>query len=658
VVLSYDIRSNKKAAEVIACFRKVSKSAAKDIITAIDYMVRTAPSETEVLSRIDAAHIMCVYMKPTVEDVVSLLLHIAFRDNKASCLNFKMLFKDNRAERYYQWTSDAYRNPKGGESSADNIDYYIMMRVCDRMMEAIIRSMNKRGIPDTVDINAAYNFAKDAYYRKKRPTGEPFLTHSIYVAEILAELGVESSIVAAALLHGVVEETDRTVDDIKSKCGSLIAKYVDAVTSVNKQYATSGKSSEYSYDKAELEHKSLERLSDIVGADERMIFALYIKAAAQIQILRDMDKNPLSSGNTDVIEVDFLPLLRKYKLSYFVDIIEDLTWRASNPEFYDAIKKKYEDIVNRNKEYVSDTKALLNVKLADPYRHICRDIGVGEDGFDVSVYEYQYLNKEVYGFIKDALGADASINPDDVNKNNVPVCDFDIVIDPVVKHDAITDYARAFVKLFNAQIAREGRVLTELKMDEYDRCIITLENRHRTAIRLCFIMRDGYTAYRIGNRKNEPEAANTDNELVRPKDIIYVKLRNGNVLPLPNGATVIDVAFAIHHEVGYAVRSATINDKKGCPITTRLHDGDHIIVEADTYRENGITKKLVKHVRLSWINYTVTEKARKFIVRELAKRYGEDDPRDEYNASDAAAENVISMFVDKFCGSKIFDGVD
>lgn len=659
MVLSGDIRKNARAAQVIDCFEKVSKSAAKDVITAMDYMVKTSGTEEEVLSRIDAAYVMCVYMKPAVEDAVSMLLHVAFRNNLASCHTFKTLFRDSRAERYYVWTSDAYRNPKGRSTEPEQIDYYIMMRVCDRMMESIIRSMNKRRIPDTVDINAAYNFAKDAYYWQKRQTGEPVLTHPIYVAEILAELGVESSVVAAALLHDVVEDTEKTVEDIKARCGTIIAKYVDAVTSVNKQYENSHKRSEYSYDKAELDRKSFEKLSETVAGDERMIFALYIKAAAKIHNLRNMEKAPLCErSSTESIELDFLPLFRRFRLSYFVDIIEDLTWRAANTELYDAIKRRYDDIVSRNKAYVRDTINLLTSRLAEDFKTLCTKCGVGESGFDVSVYEYEYLTKEVYGFIKEALGADTFITCDDVNKNNVPVCDFDIVIDPADANDSIKDYARVFVKLFNDRFAKTGRAITELRVDEYDRCIITTENRHRTVIRFCFITRDGYTAYRIGNRKGATDIIGTEGEPVRSKDMIYVKLRNGNIIPLPDGSTVIDVAFAIHHEVGYAVKSATINGKKGLPITTRLHDGDHIIVEADTYRENGITKKLIYHVRINWLNHVATEKARKFIVRELSRKYEADDPKDEYNASNAAAENVVNMLIEKFRGNVIFDSAD
>lgn len=659
--LCCDIRNNVKANKIVSVFKKVSKSAAQDVVIALNSMAETAASMETVIARIEIAHTMCMYMEPAVEDVVALLLHIAYGNNRAGFPMFTKWFRDHRAKRYYEWTSDAYKNAEKHDTMTrtEQIDYYIMMRVCDRMMDAIIRTMNKRGVPDTINVFEAYSLARKAHYWTCRKSGEPYLTHPICVAGILADVGVESSIIAAALLHDVVEDTDYTLQDVADKCGVLIAKYVDAVTSVHRQYEASHNRGELACDKAELDAKSFEKLAETVAMEPRMVFALYIKAADRIHNLRTIDKmaSEKKHDKTDETELDYLPLFKRFKLNYFVNLIEDLTWRTNNAAYYESIKGKYEDIVDRNREYVEETKNILMLRLGDSFNRFCASRGVIEGKFDISITERYYLTREVYGFIKEALGNHRAITAEDVNKKHVPVCDFDIIVESNDVTCAMDNFIAMFVKMYMEQIAPTGRTIIDLAMDEHKRFIVKIEDRHRAVFRLCFSTRDDYIAYRIGSSKGATEVEADEEIVTTAKEIIFVRLRNGKAIPLPNGATVLDVAFAIHPEVGLAAKSATINGNKAS-IYHRVHDGDHVIVESDTYRENGVTKKLIRHERIGWFNYVVTEKARKILVRHLVKKYEEDDPKDEYSASDVAVETVVDALETTLKGNAVFESIE
>lgn len=659
--LCCDIRNNTKANKIVSIYRKVSRSSATDIITALNAMAETSATMEAVIDRIEKAHLMCTYMEPAVEDVVALLLHPSHKNNKASQNDFGKWFRDHRAKRYYDWTADAYRNAEKNDSltRTEQIDHYVMMRVCDRMMESIIRSMNKRGVPDTINVFEAYNLAKKAHYWVCRKSGEPYLTHPISVAEILAEVGVESSIIAAALLHDVVEDTDYTLEDIADKCGVLISRYVDAVTSVHRQYEASHNRSDLGYDKAELDAKSFEKLAESVASEPRMVFALYIKAADRIHNLRTIDKmsSEKKHDKTDETELDYLPLFRRFKLHYFADVIEDLTWRTNNSKYYESIKAKYEDIVARNREYVEETKNVLTSHLGESFRHFCSARAMAEGQFDVSVTERYYLTKEVYHFIKDALGTDRVITADDVNKKNLPVCDFDIIVESGDMACTMDNFIAMFVKMFTEQIVPTGRAIIDLGIDEHKRYVVKIEDRHRAVFRLLFSTRDDYIAYKIGSSKGATEVEADHDDAFSNREVIFVRLRNGKTIPLPSGATVIDVAFAIHPEVGLSAKGAIINGNKAS-IYHRVHDGDHVIVEADTHREDGVTKKLIHHERIGWLNYVVTEKARKIIIRHLVKRYEEDDPKDEYKASDAAVENVVGALEAALKNHKGFQSIN
>lgn len=639
------IRNNATANKIVSIYKKQSKAAATDIVTALNCMAETTGSAQEMDRRTELAHLMCTYMEPAVEDMVALLLHISYANNKVSLHQFTKWFRENRAKRYYDWMVDAYKNAEKNASltRVEQIDYYIMMRVCDRMIDAIVRGMNKRGVPDTISVFEAYGLAKKAHYWVKRKTGEPYLTHPIAVAGILADVGVESSIIAAALLHDVVEDTDFTSDDVADKCGVLIARYVDAVTSVHKQFEASHNRSDSAYDKAELDAKSFEKLVEAVASEPRMVFALYIKAADQIHNLRTIDKMPSQKKHdkTDETELDYLPLFRKFKLNYFVNLIEDLTWRTNNSQYYEAIKARYEDILERNGEYIEETRSILATRLGDSFRQFCASSDLFDGKFDVTVTRRNYLTKEVYSLLKDVLGTEKAITPDHVNKRNLPVCDFDIVVESLDGTCGMDNVIKLFVKMYQEQIVPTGRAIVDIYKDENERFVVKIEDRHRTVFRLIFFTGDDYVAHRIGSIKGAVEMEADNEEMFSPKEIIYVRLRNGKAIPLPNGAIVLDVAFAIHPEVGLAAKGAIINGNNAS-VYHRVHDGDQVIVVSDTYREDGVTKKLIHHERIGWLGCVVTEKARKVIVRHLAKRYEGDDPKYEFEASDEAVESVVS----------------
>ena len=659
--LYMNIRSDSRVEYILTYFSKISKLSMADVEDALFALCETSVNADAVEARIAAAHIMCTYMQPSAEDVIAMLLHVAFGNGKAGRRAFDGWFRRERAERYYEWTNEAFTKALKCENMTrtEQIDYYIMMRVCNKMFDTLIRSMNKKGVPDTSDILGAYDLAKEAHYWTRRESGEPYLTHPISVAAILAEVGVDSSIIAAALLHDVIEDTEKTLKDIADKCGNLIARYVDAVTSVHKQFETSHNRRDYACDKAELDAKSFEKLVEAVSAEPRMVFALYIKAADRIHNLRTIDKmsSEKKHSKTDETELDYLPLFRKFNLNYFVNVIEDLTWRANNVEYYESIKNKYDDILWRNEVFIDEMMNILSARLGNEFNRFCSMRGALDGEYTININKTTYLTREVYSLAKAALGASKPVSAQNVNKRTIPVCDFDIIVEPYDKHATMDTFISMFVKMYNEHIAPTGRTIIDMDTEAPNRFVIKVEDRHRTVFRLRFYTREDYISYRIGNTQGASITEESTESVVGARDTIYIKLRNGQVVAMPAGSTVLDVAFYIHPEVGLAARSATIN---GLPasIYNRVHDEDHIIVIADTYRVDGVTKKFVPHVKINWLNHVVTEKARKSIIKKLIRKYEEEDPTNDFPASDAAAATVVGILTDSLGGSESFEQLD
>ena len=104
----------------------------------------------------------------------------------------------------------------------------------DERFEKIIKSMKKYSKKSNLEmIRHAYNFGLDAHKKQRRYSGEPYFDHCMNVAEILADLKMDSTTITAGILHDVVEDTDFNIDDIKNMFGDKVAEIVDGLTKLS-----------------------------------------------------------------------------------------------------------------------------------------------------------------------------------------------------------------------------------------------------------------------------------------------------------------------------------------------------------------------------------------------------------------------------------------
>ncbi len=658
----YTIFNENPSVEMIVYrFSKLSKSSMADVKIAIQALYDIYNDEEAIEERLKATCVMCLYMNPSADDAISMLLWKAYKLGKAPLKMFENWYRKDRAEYYYnRMTKACSEAPKSENLTREQeIDHYIMIRVCDKMFNALHNTLKKRGIIDTITVSEAYELAKKAHYWTSRKSGEPYLTHPVSVALILAEVGVDSTIISASLLHDVVEDTDYTINDISEKCGVLVSRYVDAVTSVHKTFAKSRKIMEYSSDKAELDAKSFEKLAAAVSSDPKMVFALYIKAADRIHNLRTIDK--MSSlkkhDKTDETELDYLPLFKKFRLNYFVNIIEDLTWRTNNIEFYESVKHQYEDIIERNRKYIDETKGVLSSYLNDEFIRWCAFSDSLDCEYNVEVKEHYYLAKDVYDFARKAVDSDKQLSVDKITKKTVPVCDFDIIVEPIDCMVPMDTFVTMFINMFLAKISPTGRTITDFSRDKDNRYIIEIEDYHRNIFRLFISTREEYIACRIGDTRGGVFTETSDDNENDASDVICY-LRNGDRIFMPIGSTVLDVAFYIHPDIGLSAISATIN---GSPASlyNRIHNEDRIVIKADTHKKtDDLEKRMIPHVRIDWLNHVVTNKARKAITKCLTEKYEGDNPSDYYPASNDAANNVVNRLIDDLNGVSSFENLN
>ncbi len=644
-----DILANNSQVEyVIDEIKKQSKILAEDVVCAYNLFSDINPDLNEkALKCLERVYVMCKYMEPAAEDVISMLLFKDFLANRISLHTFSQYFPEEfqkeRCKQYYNYMVEGRRNaPKSNPtddewSYEDCVSYYIMMRVSDKMFTALIKKMNRNRVSNAIKVSRAYGLAKDAYDWLKSESGEPYIVRPIRVAQILEKVGAESSVIAAALLHDAVEHKKCTLSDIETTCEAKISRYVEALSSLDEDLKEALKSFEYDHDEAELDDKSFQKLVNTIAVGDETFFALYIKAA---EIIHNLSTIESTSGidirrKNNEIQLVYLPLFKAFKLDYFAQVIEDLMWRAADIERYEKMREKYNEMVLLNRESIDEFKYILGNYIPQEINKYAQLLGSA--GFDVEIIERQWFPFEVYNHIKPLEERSESFIKN-INKRFVPVCDINIVVDARDYTSVIDTFIAGFAKMFEQKITITGRTIIDFKKGERF-FIFIVEDRYRNVFYCKIIMREDYEIQKKGFYAVDD--SNKLEEDVVGSDAIRVELRNGKSILLPKGATVIDVAFAIHEEIGCTLKSATINGKKA-RIYDILVEGDRVIVEADTCRVDGVTdlKRHIPHVRINWLNWVVTKRAKKKITEYLTEKYYTEEGDDPKNESKVQTEIV------------------
>src|ERR687897_18399 len=176
-------------------------------------------------------------------------------------------------------------------------------------------------------VERAYSVAERAHEGQKRKSGEPYITHPVAVAQILADLGIGSKAIAAALLHDTVEDTAYSLDMLRADFGDEVAMLVDGVTKLDKlKYGDSAQA---------------ETVRKMVVAMSRDVRVLVIKLADRLHNMRTLhylrpDKQSRIAGET--LEI-FAPLAHRLGMNTIKWELEDLAFAMLYPKRYDEIAR-------------------------------------------------------------------------------------------------------------------------------------------------------------------------------------------------------------------------------------------------------------------------------------------------------------------------------
>jgi GTP pyrophosphokinase len=463
---------------------------------------------------------------------------------------------------------------------------------------------------DLTDVSRAFDMAVEAHADQVRASGEPYVTHPIAAAQILAELGIDPVAVEAGLLHDVPEDTEYRLADIEERFGAEVVHLVDGVTKLSK-FST------HSHEQQQAEN--IRKMFLAMAEDIRVVL---IKLADRLHNMRTLSALPVEKQQRiarQTMEI-YAPLAERLGIWQMKWELEDLAFKALEPERFRELAKLLDTRRIGRESYIERAIEILRpelerqgigAELSGRPKHLYSiwkkmQRKSAEFGEIYDVYAIRLLVDEVRDCYA-ALGVVHSLwRPipgqfDDyiaVPKNNLYQSLHTAVIALDGKPLEIQIRTHAMHQVSEVGIAAHWRYKEGSRSDrEYDAKLAWLRQ--------------------LMDWQREVSDATEFVEGIKLdifQDQVFVFTPKGDVKDLPAGATPLDFAYRIHTDVGHRCIGAKVNNRL-VPLDYRLKNGD-IVEIVTTKGEHGPSR--------DWMNVARTSHAREKI-RQWFKRKDRDE---------------------------------
>ena len=468
-------------------------------------------------------------------------------------------------------------------------------------------------------ITEAYNFAAKAHTGQKRRSGDDFIQHPLSVAKILAEIGMGPKAIASGLLHDLAEDTEATIEEIEKKFGKEIANMVDGVTKLGK-IKLRGSHEEYFLE-------NLRKMFIAMATDIRVII---IKLADRLHNMQTLEYNSPDKQlriARETMEV-FAPIANRLGMGEMKSSLQDLSFKYLDSENYKLVKEMEEQNYKQQEKYVEQAVKELSEEIK-------------KEGIDII---------EIEGRVKTIYSLFLKLKQYDMDINRI----HDLVAVRIIVPEVADCYETLGVvhKKYRPMIGRIKDFISLPKPNGYQSIHTTvfgpdgkiIEVQIRT-MKMHNEAEFGIAAHWIYSeskkRKNWKDYIFRKKEVVMQKEVEWVKqLREwqneigrddeeliqslridffknhifaftpmGDIIDLPEDATPIDFAYAIHGEIGNHATGAKVNNAM-MSLDYRIKNGDVLEI---------LTSKDRKGPNPDWLKFVKTAVAKTHIRRELRK---------------------------------------
>ena len=456
---------------------------------------------------------------------------------------------------------------------------------------------------DIEQVWVAYRYAAFAHQGQTRRTGEPYITHPVAVACILAKLHMDLPTLLAALLHDVVEDTGVAIAEISEKFGKQVADLVEGLTKLDKIEFQSA---------AAAQAENFRKMLLAMSQDVRVILVKLADRLHNMQTLDAMKPEKQKIIARETLEI-YAPIANRLGLNLIYQELEDLSFKFLYPMRYRVIAKAIKIGRGNRKEVISKILDAIKQRMADA--HIEADV-TGREKHLYSVYR-KMLSKhtaleqihDIYGFrvlVKDLQSCYLALGSLHALYKPIPGKFKDLIAIPKANgyQSLHTTLFGPFGTPIEVQIRSEDMhkianagVAAHWLYKTTDANLTALQQQtHQWLQRLVEIQTESDDSYEF--------LENFKVDLF--PDEVYVFTPKGKILALPKGSTAVDFAFAVHTDVGNSCVAVKINNELA-PLRTEMHNGDNVEI---------ITAPLAKP-NPAWLNYVVTGKARSHIRHYL-----------------------------------------
>jgi len=472
----------------------------------------------------------------------------------------------------------------------------------------------------------AYKYSERAHAGQTRLSGEPFVSHCVEVARILADLQLDSVTVASGLIHDVVEDTDITVADVEREFGKEIAQIVDGLTKIGNLPLNSTQ---------ERQVENYRKLLLSIAKDVRVIL---IKLADRLHNMRTLDwlapekRRRIAQETRDL----YAPLAHRFGMAKMRWELEDLAFKHLEPDDYRALAK----LVAQKRGERED----LIARMRDPLERSLKTAGIrdvdvtGRPKHLWSIFKKMQKRDKPYDEIYDLLAIRVLVN-------SVPDCYHALG----VIHDGWTPLQER-IKDYIAQPKSNGYQSLHTTVFGPARQLFEIQIRTREMHRTAEFGIAAHWLYKDGSKSSDEldrhlawfrqvlevqlDAKTPDEFLEFLKldlfqDEIFVFTPTGDVIQLPKGATPIDFAFAVHTEIGLHCSGAKVNGRIA-QLSRQLKNSETVeIIRSPNARPS---RDWLAHVRTGrarhkirqWLRHeehaTSAKLGREILERELKRR--------------------------------------
>ena len=469
-------------------------------------------------------------------------------------------------------------------------------------LEKTIRGYNISA--DLSQIRAAYEYAREHHGEQMRRDGTPFITHPINVAQIVAEMRLDSESIIAALLHDCIEDTDTTYEDVAKIFGVTVADIVDGVTKLTRvKYST-------------MEEEQMENLRKMLFAMSRDIRVILIKIADRLHNMRTMEyQTPVKQKKKafETMEI-YAPIAHRLGMQKIKWELEDLSLKYLDPVAYDDIAQKLEIAKSEHGQFMSAVTAAVNARMTE--QGIPNATVYGRVKHPYSIYRKMYAQEKTMEEVYDLFAFRVLVDtvPDCYNVLGV-IHDLYKPILGRFKDYIATPKPNMYQSLHTTVIGDEG-IPFEVQIRTYDMHAIAEYGvaahwKYKQGIK----KQGGEGTYEWIRRLLENQEDADAEEFIHSLKVdifaeeVFVFTPRGDVVNLPAGATPIDFAYSIHSAIG--------NTMVGAKVNGRMVGYDHVLHNGDVVEIN--TSKSAKGPSRDWMNIAKSSEARSKI-RQWFKR--------------------------------------